>query len=298
MPMLRLAAITDEFSPDLDVALDAMAAAGVAGVELRTLGGRNIVDLTDREVDRACAAVADRGMTIVSIASPLLKCVLPGAPEIDPRVLHDVFGSNYAFADQPRLTDRVFAIARKTRAPVIRVFSYWRTIDPRACGAQIVAALTSLADRARDQGVTIGLENEHACNVGTGQESGRLLASLDHPALGLIWDPANALILGETPYPNGYRDVPIARVVHVHAKDCRVVDHVPIWGPLGEMDVDWSGQLAALRRDGYSGWISLETHWSGPGGDKLEASIICARKLQRLVTANETAAPPDAEDLS
>jgi L-ribulose-5-phosphate 3-epimerase len=284
-PTLRLAAITDEFSSDLDVALDAMAAAGVSGVELRTIGGRNIVDLADREVDRACAAVVDRGMTIVSIASPLLKCVLPSAPALDPRVQHDVFGSNYTFADQPRLTDRVFAIAKRTRAPVIRVFSYWRTISPEACSAQIVTALTSLADRARDEGLIIGLENELACNVGTGEETGRLLASLDHPSLGAIWDPANALVLGETPYPDGYRHLPIARVVHVHAKDCRVIDHVPVWGPIGEMDVDWTGQLVALRRDGYSGWISLETHWSGPHGDKLEASAICAQILQRLASS-------------
>jgi sugar phosphate isomerase/epimerase len=287
---MQLAAITDEFSPDIEGALDAMASVGLSGVELRTIKGRHVADLPDHEVDRLCAAVDARGLKIVSIASPLLKCVLPDAPALDPRVQRDVYGSSYTIADQPRLTDRVFAVAKRTRAKVIRVFSYWRTIDPDACWGQIVEALTSLADRARDEGVTIGLENEHACNVGTGRESGRLLASLDHPALGVIWDPANALVLGETPYPDGYRHLPISRIVHVHAKDCRVIDHVPVWGPIGEMDVDWTRQLDALRQDGYSGWISLETHWSGPHGDKLEASIICARKLQRLVSANETAA--------
>jgi len=297
MPILRLAAITDEFSPDLDVALDAMAAAGVAGVELRTLGGRNIVDLTDREVDRACVAVATRDMTIVSIASPLLKCVLPEAPTLDPRVQRDTFGSSYTFADQPRLTDRVFAIARKTRAPVVRVFSYWRTTQPAACHDRIVQALRGLADRAREEGVTIGLENEHSCNVATGEESGRLLASLEHPTLGLIWDPANALIAGEVPYPDGYRQLPIHRIVHVHAKDCLVNERGTVWGTIGEMAVDWPAQIAALRRDRFPGWISLETHWSGPRGDKLEASVVCARMLQRLVSANDPGAQPGVEDV-
>lgn len=282
---MRLAAITDEFSPDLDVALDGMAAAGLTGVELRTIGGRNIVDLDDREVDRVCAAVATRGMTIVSIASPLLKCVLPDGPPLDPRVQQDVFGSSYTFADQTRLTDQVFAVAKRTGAPVVRVFSYWRTVDPAASHEQVVAALSRLADRARDAGVTIGVENEHGCNVGTAAESVRLLASLEHAALGLIWDPANALVLGETPYPAGYGQLPVERIVHVHAKDCVVRDGVPVWGPLGEMDVDWTGQIAALRRDGYSGWISLETHWTGPRGDKLEGSAICARTLQRLASS-------------
>ena len=41
-------------------------------------------------------------------------------------------------------------------------------------------------------------------------------------------------------------------------------DHKPTWGPVGEMGIDWRGQIDALDRDGYNGWISLETHWTGP----------------------------------
>lgn len=288
---LRLAAITDEFSPVLDIALEAMSAAGMTGVELRVIGGKNILELSDDEVDRVRAAVEKRAMTVVSIASPLLKCVLLGAPPLDPRIQQDVFGSSYTLADQPRLTDRAFAIAERTGARIIRVFSYWRTTEPATCHDRIVPALRRLADRAQDRGVVIGLENEHACNVGSGEEAAGLLGALEHDALKVIWDPANAFVLGETPYPDGYRRLPPGRIVHVHAKDCVLRDHVPVWGPLGEMGVDWSGQIGALHRDGYSGWISLETHWSGPDGNKLEASVICARTLRRLVSSIDAPQP-------
>ena len=40
--------------------------------------------------------------------------------------------------------------------------------------------------------------------------------------------------------------------------------HKPLWCPLGEGVIDWRGQMEALVRDGYNGWISLETHWPGP----------------------------------
>ena len=43
------------------------------------------------------------------------------------------------------------------------------------------------------------------------------------------------------------------------------------------MSIDWTGQVAALVRDGYQGAISLETHWRGADGDRLQASIICGR---------------------
>jgi L-ribulose-5-phosphate 3-epimerase len=281
--MIPIAAITDEFSADVDVALPAMAAVGMTGAELRLISGRNIVELGDDEVMRVRERVEHHGLRVLSIASPVLKCVLPGGPPVDARFQQDVFGSAYTFDDQPRLTERAFDVAAKTGARIIRVFSYWRTTAPERCFDSIVMALRGLAEEASARGMVIGLENEHACNVATGAEAARMLAAIDHPALQLIWDPANASILGEIPYPHGYESLPSARIAHVHAKDCRVRDHTPTWGPLGEMDIDWKGQIAALVRDGYGGAISLETHWRGTDGNRLQASIICGQNLRKLV---------------
>jgi L-ribulose-5-phosphate 3-epimerase len=282
---IPIGAITDEFSLDIEVALDAMAKLGMTIAELRLIGERNIIDLTDGEVRRLREQVEGRGMRVLSIASPVLKCVLPDAPPLDERYQQDVFGSAYTIADQPRLAQRAMEIAELTGAKFIRVFSYWRTIAPEQCHDRIVAALRDLADTAGARGLIIGLENEHACNVATGAEAGRILAALDHPALKSIWDPANAFMLGERPFPDGYSKLPAARVAHVHAKDCVIKDQTTTWGPLGEMDVDWRGQIAALKRDGYAGAISLETHWRGPDGDRLNASIVCGANLAKLVKA-------------
>lgn len=285
MQHFPIAAITDEFSiEDLDVALGAMSEIGMTGAELRVVSGKNIIDLTDDEVARARARVEAHGMRVLSIASPLLKCVLPDGPPIDERFQQDVFGSTYTFDDQPRLTRRAFEIADVAGAGIIRVFSYWRTVDPERGYERIARALRDLADEAFDRGIVIGLENEHACNVGTGAEAARMLRLVDHPALKLIWDPANASILGETPYPAGYAVLPADRIVHVHAKDCVMSGQKPVWGPLGEMSIDWKGQVAALVRDGYQGAVSLETHWRGADGDRLQASIICGRNLREMVT--------------
>lgn len=280
----RIAAITDEFSPDIDVATRSMAGIGMTGAELRMVFGKNILDLTDQELDRAIAICRAQGLEIVSIASPVLKCVLPDSPDVDARFQKDMFASKHTFEDQPRLAARAFEIANRTGARIIRVFSYWRTVRPEECFDRIVAALRGLADQAAAHGITIGLENEHACNIGTGSETARVLAALDHPNLKVVWDPANALVAGENPFPDGYNKLSPNRIVHVHAKDCFVQDHTPSWGPLGECALDWNGQLAALTRDGYRGWISLETHWPGPGGDKHQASMICGRTLKELVS--------------
>ena len=41
-----VAAITDEFSPDIEIAVRSMAGLGMTGAELRMVFGKNIVDLT------------------------------------------------------------------------------------------------------------------------------------------------------------------------------------------------------------------------------------------------------------
>jgi sugar phosphate isomerase/epimerase len=284
-PKLELAAITDEFSPDLETALNAMAAIGMTGAELRVVWGKNIMDLGDDELRRAMDMINARGMRVLSIASPILKCVLPNAPEVDTRFQQDIFASKHTFEDQPRLADRALKICEMTGAKIIRVFSYWRTVEPEKCIDAICEATEKLARQFAPHGVICGLENEHACNVGTASEAVRVFDRVAHPNLQLVWDPANMMVAGEKPFPDGYNLLPKKRIAHVHAKDCHMEGHKPVWGPVGTRHVDWKGQIQALLDDGYAGAVSLETHWPGPNGNKLEASTICGWNLRGLLAA-------------
>ncbi len=278
---MRLGAITDEFSPDPEIAALAMREAGLETAELRLLWGKNILDVSDDELDRALRLFEKQNLVIDCIASPLLKCTLPDAPEIDKRFQQDVFASTHTFDDQERLAERAFFIANRTGARIVRVFSYWRTVDPAAVFERTVTALRELAVQASEHGLTIGLENEHACNVSTGRDAARVLAALDHPNIQIVWDPANAFVAGEAPFPDGFPLLPVERIAHIHAKDFGGGQ----WVALGTGEVGWHDQINALARGGYRGDINLETHWSGPQGDKLRASRICARNLRQMVAA-------------
>jgi L-ribulose-5-phosphate 3-epimerase len=245
-PKIPIAAVTDEFSPDLVTALGPMAEIGMKSAELRVVFGKNILDLSEEELTRAEQILQTRGFQVISIASPLLKCELPDSPPLDERFQHDVFASTHAFADQETDAERAFDIAKRFGAKIVRVFSYWRTVEPEKCFERIVAALAELSERASERDLIIGLENEPACNVGTAAEAARVLQALRHPNLKVVWDPANALVAGENPFPDGYRMLPADRIIHVHAKDCQVRDHMPEWRPLGTGSVDWKGQIAAV----------------------------------------------------
>jgi sugar phosphate isomerase/epimerase len=285
MQRFRTGAITDEFSNDLAVAAPAMQELGMKGAELRVVGGKNIMDLDNAEIDAAMDILKRNKLEVISIASPLLKCTLPDAPEVDSRFQQDSFNAKHSFEDQAKLAERAFEIAKRTGAKIVRVFSYWRVVKPEAVFERVVDALQELSDKAGKHGLIIGLENEHACNIATAQETARALAAIDHENLQVVWDPANAYVSGEKPFPSGYLLLEAKRIAHVHAKDCTLEGHKPIWRPLGEGDVDWEGQIDALAEDGYNGYIHLETHWGGPNGNKFEGSRICGDNLKKLVAA-------------
>src|SRR5215213_6305054 len=117
--LFQIGAVTDEFSPDsLDRALGGMAELEMTFAELRVVEGKNIIDHTDDEVDRVRARIEARGMRVLSIASPVLKCALPDAAPVAPHIQQDMFSAAYTYDDQPRLAERAFDIAVRTGARI------------------------------------------------------------------------------------------------------------------------------------------------------------------------------------
>jgi sugar phosphate isomerase/epimerase len=81
------------------------------------------------------------------------------------------------------------------------------------------------------------------------------------------WDPGNAAMRGEVPYPDGYSKLPKHRIGHVHCKDIQKKSdgNGMDWAAMGRGTIDWAGQFRALKRSGYHFATSLETHWRGAG---------------------------------
>lgn len=285
MADLHVAVITDEFSQDFERVCATAAELGIPELEIRTAWGKNVLDMSDREIVDLKSTADRHGRRFICVASPVYKCVLPDGGEVDERFQHDAFQASFSFDDQPRVLQRALAIAERLEAPFVRVFSFWRTVSPERNFERIVEVLGEGGGTARKAGILLGLENEHACHFGTGQEIGWAARRLDPKAYGIVWDPANAVVAGERAVPDGFACIPAHRICHVHAKDC-VMDPTtgrPEWGDVGAGEVGWTEQLAALLESGYSGSVSLETHWGGPGGDKYAGSTICAKSLMRLV---------------
>jgi sugar phosphate isomerase/epimerase len=268
----KLGIITDEISDDLDQALDFLAAHSLTYCELREISNKNIMSLSREELTRARDLIRKRGMRVSAIASPIFKYNLPEMPAQE-NEKRDTFRASFTDQDTEDLLRRAFEIARLFDTNKIRIFSYWRVDEPEKAYPHVRDRLAKAAALAGKDKMLLVLENEPACNVGTGKELGRLLREINSPHLRGVWDPGNVTMLGEIPYPDGYREVR-GWFAHVHVKDAKKDPQTgkPAWVPVGDGMIDFRGQFKALREDKYAGTMSLETHYRRADGNRLEST--------------------------
>jgi len=293
MISFQLGVITDEISPDFEHALDVMGEYGVRQVEIRELWGKNILALDSDELRRAKEAVSRRGMSVCSIASPFYKCslgIVENKSQESGAVEKKMHGAKETGRDeQLAMLRRACDIAHEFGAGIVRVFAFWRetAMTPAIFEAirQAFEEPVAIADR---EGLVLGLENEHACMLGTGEETAPLLRAFDSPYLRAVWDPGNAFQLDERPFPDGYNAVK-DQIIHVHVKDARrVIDSegkvTRPWTAIGAGEIDFRGQFRALADDGYQGVVSLETHYRNTAGDREASSRECLEALRGMLT--------------
>ena len=268
----KLGIITDELTTQLDEALDFISSYHLQWCELREFFGKNIMNSPKEDLDRARDLLGKHGIQVSEIASPLFKWNCPRMPA-KAGEKRDTFSASFTEQDAEKLLDRSFELARFFGTRMVRIFTYWRVEDPAKAYPYVRDRMAKAAEVAAKAKIILNVENEHSCNVGTGKELGRLLKEVNSPSLRGVWDPGNATMLGEVPYPDGYQAVK-GLFPHMHVKDSRKNAETGKleWAPVGGGTIDFKGQFQALHRDRYQGTMSLETHYKRPDGNKVEST--------------------------
>lgn len=267
----KLGIITDEIAQDFQQALDFISHYHLGYCELRELWRKNIMNVAQDSLDSAKQLIERHRLRVSDIGSPIFKYNLPELPARPEK--RDTFRANFTEEDSGRLLRKAFEFARFFGTDKVRIFSYWRVDHPEKAYLYVRDRLAKAATLAAQNGLVLVLENEHECNIGTGGELGRILRDINSPALRGNWDPGNAAMLKEVPYPDGYQEVR-GLFTHMHIKD--VMKDLKTgklrWAPVGGGLIDWKGQIQALRKHRYDGTMSLETHYRRPDGNTVEST--------------------------
>ncbi|HLI07628.1 MAG TPA: sugar phosphate isomerase/epimerase family protein [Ktedonobacteraceae bacterium] len=249
--MIHLSAFADEISPDLDEQIAVLERENIHFLDLRGVWNTNVLDLSDAQVRQVKQTLDTQGIGVAAIGSPIGKVPV-----------------NSPFDEHLRRFERAIELARIFETPFIRVFSFYPPYPPASAtdGAdparwrnEALRRLIEMTERARAAGVILLHENEKDIYGDTIARCLDLLQNVD--GLQAVFDPANFIQCGQTPYPDAYEQLqPWLRYVHV--KDARADSSVVA---AGEGVSRWPELLTRLRQDGYGGFFSLEPHLASAG---------------------------------
>ena len=132
--MWTLSGFADEIDPDLQTQCDVLKELGIRYVEFRSAWDINVLDLDDDQIDEAAAILASNKLSVSSIGSPIGKINIED--DFDAHVVR---------------MERALTVARRLKAPYIRVFSFFLRPDqpPEVHRDEVIRRMRVLAEMAQ-----------------------------------------------------------------------------------------------------------------------------------------------------
>jgi sugar phosphate isomerase/epimerase len=240
--MWTLSGFIDEISDDFSEQCKVAAGLGLRYVEVRSAWGTNILDLDDAQLATVRETLAEHGLKVSSIGSPIGKISIDDEfpPHLE-RMQHAV------------------EVARTLGAPYIRLFSFFIPdgTEPDTWRDEVLSRMSALADVAADADVILVHENEKDIYGDIPRRCLDIVTSVSADHLQLAWDPANFVQVGVRPYAEGYAMLR-PHVSYIQIKDAQLADGTVVVAGAGDGEVVET--VRALRADGFDGFFSLEPH--------------------------------------
>jgi sugar phosphate isomerase/epimerase len=243
----RLAASTNSYhSYSLEEALDGIAGAGFASVELTSVPGWTehvSRDADDAEIQRVKDLLAKNGLTAVSLSG------------------HSDLVSDEGVKEFRKALDlaRKLGITKITTSTGGHADTSSGSLDEQR--AAFLERIGPLADEAAQDGIDICLET-HGGLLATGEMSKALIEQIGRPNIGINYDPGNVIHYGDT---RPEEDLPKAvdTVTHMHVKD--QIGGVGVWNfpQVGTGEVDFAALFKTLDEAGFNGPCSVEIEFTG-----------------------------------
>ncbi len=278
----KLGVITDGVSRDFERALQVSTEAGLPYAELQFLWEKEVGDLDDDEMARAKALVEKYGVEVSCISRHNFVGLLVGETEI----------GDANFNKHMDGLKRCIAMAKEFGTNLVRIMSYRRDmilfgqggaehwVVAKGAWDKLVTLLGPPVKLAEEEGIQLVLETGNNAMIPSGYLGGKLIREINSPNLKILWDPANSLYANERTYPEGYEGLGVEAIGHIHIKDARVdmpranVEFCELG--TGDMAACLQPMADRLKRDGYSGHLSLESVYRPDGGtfeDGFKASV-------------------------
>ncbi len=245
MNRIALGIVSDEISTDFNEAARHATSWGISIFEIRVLKSGRVPSVDHEELRALKALVKQESLTISALSPGVFKFPLSQVQKLEEELAGTL--------------PQTFDLALNLGASLVIVFGFQR--EPGESPRNFERALDLMAraaERARERGITLVIENEPGFWCDSGANTAKLIAAVNSPSLRANWDPCNGYGTAEKPFPDGYKSLK-SFIANVHVKDTKVGSLVRCV-PVGEGAVDWKGQLEAIVRDQIVKHVTIETH--------------------------------------
>jgi sugar phosphate isomerase/epimerase len=245
MPRYPLTGFADEISPDLDVQVATLKRLNMTGLDLRSVNGVNILDMSVEDVERVHDKCREAGLVVQSIGSPVNK------------IQYDVMLQG---REHERLR-KACRLANVINVKRVRIFS--PEVPEEQHDTMAATILDWMADQrrlAQDMGITLIHENDGRYWGAYPKNARRLFEELGSDYLKACFDFANTVLIGYYPMNDWFPWLlPYLDTIHIKdAKDGKVV------AP-GEGDAQMVETMQWLVEQGWNGPLTMEPHLQAGG---------------------------------
>ena len=249
--MIRLSAFADEISADLDEQVAVLHSENISYLDLRSVEGTNVLDLTNAQVMTIKNTLNKHNIGVACIASPIGKVSIASP-----------------FDETLKRLERAIELADIFQTPFIRIFSFYpptlsaadaesdEFVDPTEWRDEVHKRLHAMTEQAHTANITLLHENEKDIYGDTIARCVDLLKSINNANFQAAFDPANFIQCNQIPFPDAYEALH-SWIRYMHVKDAHADGTVVA---AGEGEAHWSDLLQRLHSHGYDGFFSLEPH--------------------------------------
>lgn len=240
MASFILTGFADEADAQLSGQIQALKNNHVDYVELRGVDGVNIGDMTSEKARQVAARLADAGIQVSCLGSPIGKTVL-----------------DQPFEPVAEMMRRLLDTAATLGTGRIRIFSFYLPESQTAAQSrnEVIDRLGRLLDLADSANCTLLHENERDIYGDTREHCLDLHQALDLRLRGIL-DPANYLLVGTDPLAAMHDLYPW--IDYLHIKDVRLKDNRIVPAGFGNGRITEIMSLMATKPGSH--FLSVEPH--------------------------------------